>query len=445
MRLTLLTLGTIGVLAGPTLAQSQPSGSVPGPTPKTLPSPGMPNPTPNPLPPLKAIPTQSPAPLKATIHEPAQLPAGVGASQDQKPIEEESYPGPDLRVKLPQKENLTRIDATTLMSRRGASAERWQVTNGTQIVREFASGQNDAEEYVRLLRDLKANAWGTIGTDRTVVEYGLRDEKAASPAFSPKSMVNIDPKSVRVESVRGVWVLRDDANILLNFGKNQNDADQAFGVIRKYKFNRLGQVGPTNSGMTVLFFQPHTPRTPYTGANQYSELARYAQEQQLTRTGFDVPSSGDTGEKITIDPKVCEIRREKGHWVLAHGLEVLADFGTSEWSARDALKLVQEQRFTEFCRFNADITFFLTNGQPPTRVPFAVQAVRFDKESLVVKGASSGKFGVYEGMGRLLFTCEAEKEAKQLLTVLKHYGFDTSCQMGLSGKNSLKFLAKTGR
>ena len=48
-------------------------------------------------------------------------------------------------------------------------------------------------------------------------------------------------------------------------------------------------------------------------------------------------------------------------------------------------------------------------------------------------------------MGRQLFVCDTEKEAKQLVGVLKHYGFDTSCQMGLSGKSSLKFLAKTGR
>jgi hypothetical protein len=52
---------------------------------------------------------------------------------------------------------------------------------------------------------------------------------------------------------------------------------------------------------------------------------------------------------------------------------------------------------------------------------------------------------VYEGMGRLLFTCDTDKEAKALVATMQHYGFDTSCQMGLSSKGSLRFLAKTGR
>lgn len=407
--------------------------------------------------PSHPLPALNTAPAPVSPLEPRTLPPGLGVTPPQaaKPLvaagPQQQAPTPadtpfvaDPTVRLPQKENLARIDPNGLTARRGGG-DRWQVVNGFQVVREFASGQADAEEFVRLLRDLRPTAWAAVGTGRTVVEYGLRDDQAVVPAFSPKTAVTIDPGSVRAELVRGVWVIRDDDNILLNFGTSRDDADQAMAVIRKYGFNRLAQVGPAAGGATVLFAQPQAPRRP-AAAGPYSELARQYQESQLTRTGLDVPAGGGAvGERITIDPKACDVRREKGHWVLAHGAEVLADFGASEWSARDALKLVQEQRFTEFCRFNADVTFFLVNGQPPTRVPFAVQAVRFDKEAVAVKGATNGKFGVYEGMGRQLFVCDTEKEAKQLVTVLKHYGFDTSCQMGLSGKSSLKFLAKTGR
>jgi hypothetical protein len=414
------------------------------------------------LPPLKT------APVPVVPLEPRPFPAGVGPSPTvpaqpavgpgpqqlaPTPPPQDGLPLPDPTVVLPQKETLSRIDPNALTVRR--SLDRWQVVAGFQVVRDFGSTQADAEEFVRTLRELRASEWGVIGTGRTVVEYGLTKEydrgggatvKASSPAFSPKTAVSIDPATVRVESVRGVWVLRDADNILLNFGKQRDDAEQAFAVLRRYGFNRLAQIGPATGGATVLFAQDARGATKKQQAHPLAELNRHYQENQLTRTGIEVAAgNGAVGERIVIDPKACEIRRDKGCWVLAHGTEVLANFGMSEWSARDALKLVQEQRYTEFCRFNSDVTFFLVNGQPPTRVPFAVSAVRFDKDTLKVRGATNGKFGVYEGLGRLLFTCDSEKEAEQLVKVLTHYGFDTACQMGLSARTSLKFLAKTGR
>jgi hypothetical protein len=403
---------------------------------------------------------QTPTPPHQPTHpEPGRLPANLTApppqSQPTALTQMDGLPKADPSVRLPQPERLVPIDANGLTARRGVGQDRWQIASGLKVVREFGSAQADAEEFVRLLRELKPTEWGAIGTDRVVVEYGLNRavlngvavDRATAPAFTPKTTVNIDLSSVRVETVRGVWVLRDEDNILLNFGKNQQDAEQAIGVIRKYGLNRIAQVGPTTGGATVLFAQPETASVRPKATGGLAELNRQYQEQKLARTGLEVPAAGAAGgEKFAIDPKACEIRRDKGgHWVLAHGGEVLANFGASEWSARDALKLVQEQRFTEFCRFNADVTFFLVNGQPPTRVPFAVQAVRFDTGTLTVKAASSGKFGVYEGMGRLLFTCDTDKEAKALVATLQHYGFDTSCQMGLSSKSALRFLAKTGR
>jgi hypothetical protein len=44
-----------------------------------------------------------------------------------------------------------------------------------------------------------------------------------------------------------------------------------------------------------------------------------------------------------------------------------------------------------------------------------------------------------------VFACDTEKEAEQLLAVIQQYGFDTTCQIGLGAKSSLKFLAKSGR
>ena len=412
----------------------------------TAPDPFRPQ-TPALLPPLKAAPPTQPPP--AQPGEPALLPPSLAPE-----------------VTLPQKETLARMDVGGLSARRVNG--RWAVTHGFVTVRDFGTDEAAATEFVKVLRELRPTDWGTVGTARVVVEYGLTSGAAATPAFTPKTSVAIDPGSLRVESVRGVWVLRDDDNILLNFGTAKGDAEQAVAVIRKYGFNRIGQVGAVGSGVTFLFAQevPATdkakPKAPVPGA--YAELQRAMQEEQLTRTGIPTaaappaggkgpggvvhsaaPADADmVGEKIAIDPKEVELKRDRGDWKLVHGQDVLANFGPSEWSGRDALKLVREQRFTEFCRFNAEVTFFLVNGQAPTKVPFAVQATRFDRDAVAVKPASGGRFGVYEG-GRQLFACDTQKEAEQLVKVLRHYGFDTSCQIGLGTKSSLRFLAKTER
>lgn len=402
--------------------------------------------------PQTALPPQSLPPLQA---QPLQaIPPGQGQTAVPTQPAQAGEPGRlpvslTPEVTLPQKETLARIDPNNLSVRR--ANDRWVVTNGTSVVRDFGTSRDDAEEFVRVLRELRPTEWGSVGTSRVVVEYALTSGAAAVPSFSPKTSVTIDPQSLRTEVARGVTVVRDDQNILLNFGQAREDAEQAVAVIRKYRFNRIGQIGPAGSGVTFLFAQdlPATNKLPPSQnqlAGATAQLARAIDEAKLTRTGIEVDGGkgGAVGERIVIDSKAVELKRDKGDWKLMHGSDVLANFGASEWTGRDALKLVQDLRFTEFCRFNADITFFLVNGQAPTRVPFAAQATRFDREALKVKLASGGKYGLYEGQGRQLFVCDTEKEAEQLLKLIHQYGFDTTCQVGLGAKSSMRFLAKSG-
>ncbi len=350
----------------------------------------------------------------------------------------------DPTFKLPMPENLVKWDVYTLRTQK--NFERWEITNGKTVVRDFGKDQAAAEDYVKAMRDMRPTQWAKLGSDRVVVEYGLFNEEAQKPSFSPKVSVEIDAAVLRVESVRGVWVLRDDQNILLNFSGNRDDAEMAYAVIRKYGFNRLGQVGTASNGMTYLFTQEGSSRAkPTARQSQISALQAAYQEEALKRTGIDAGKNSMVGERIVFDSKSLEIRREKGDWVLASGTDVIANFGASEWSARDGLKLVQEQRFTEYCKFNKDVCFFLCNGNAPTKVPFSVQASRFEVSLLKVRKGVGDKYAVYEGVGRQLFACDTEKEAEQLVQLLQHYGFDQKCQLGLSANSSLKFLAKTGR
>jgi len=310
---------------------------------------------------------------------------------------------------------------------------------------DFGNRQSDADDAVNMFRILKPTEWGVIGSSRPVVEYGLTNGKPLAVTTSMKLSQPVDIKSVRAEQVRGVWVLRDDNSIYLNFGVAKAEAEQAAGVCRKYGFNHIGYVGYPNPAMAYFFAMPVAVNSNNKPNSAITALAAAAQEQNLTRTGIPVPGLGFVGERLVIDPRKVEIRKDRGEWVLAHGPDVLTRFGQSEWSARDALKVVQDCRFTEFCKFGtAGVTFFLINGHAPTKVPFSAQGSQFTPATLAVR-PMEGKWGVYDGAGRVLFPAGTQQEGEQLVKLMQMFQFDQVCQVGLSPRASLKFLAKTGR
>ena len=107
-------------------------------------------------------------------------------------------------------------------------------------------------------------------------------------------------RSVRVEPIKGVWCLRDDSSIFINFGANKPDADQTLAAVKRYGFNRLGSVGRTGPAMSYFFAAPETesptPQTPLT------RMALQSQIENLTKVGIPVPGVGYVGEMIHFDP-----------------------------------------------------------------------------------------------------------------------------------------------
>jgi hypothetical protein len=391
--------------------------------------------------PVPPQPPQAPS-LPVPPGEPRSLPPGYAPAPTQQPTEPQGpFPQPDQSVTLPHRENLRTIDHVTVTVRR--QNESWQLWSGPTLMRDFGQNRVAAEEALRTVRELRPTEWATIGTARPVVDYALTNGQPATWAPHPKWSLPVDLKSVRAESVRGVWVVQDDDNILLNFGTDRPGAEQAAAVARRYGFNRVGMVGFPAPAMAYFYAAPVLVQQNK-GANPVASLARTAQENQLTRTGVAVPGVGFIGERLVIEARKVEVRKDRGEFVLAHGPDVLARFGHSEWAARDALKVVQDCRFTEFCTVGPGATFFLVNGAAPTRVPFSVQGTKFDPQQVKARPID-GRWGVFEGGGRMLFPAATQQEAEQLIRVIHAYQFDQLCQVGLSPRASLKFLAKSGR
>ena len=140
------------------------------------------------------------------------------------------------------------------------------------------------------------NANATAGT-------GVNQASFAGPIVTgagAKVILPIDLRAARAEAIRGVWCVRDDDNLLLNFGTDKAGADQAVAVIRKYGFNRVGVVGTqANPAMSYLFVSLEQERPKLLGG----PLVFNAQVDALTRTGIPIPGVGFAGEMIKIDPR----------------------------------------------------------------------------------------------------------------------------------------------
>ena len=344
-------------------------------------------------------------------------------------------PVPD--VPLPHPERKTPLDASLLSLKRVGGG--WQVWVGRTLLRDFGDDETDAREALRAVRELHVDEWVSLGGPRPVVEYGLRNGRATVAAAVARAVVPIDRKTVRAESVKGTWVLRDDETLLFNFGLSRADAEQAAAVVRKYGFDRVAFIGRPEPRMAFLYVAVAGERPPRPGLGA---LGRQAQIDGLARTGIPVPGLGFVGEMVRIDAGKVEVRRDGYDWVLAHGTDVFARFGAGEWQARDALKVVRDGHFTEWCRFGTPgVTFFLTGGQAPTHVPFANVGRFYGLSDLRVRQID-GKWSVTEG-GRPLFEAASADEGEQLVRLLRHFGFDRVCHSGNSPRASLTFLAKS--
>lgn len=405
---------------------------------------------PNPLPPLG--PTM-PA-------RPEFPPPGAPAQGPQNPL---ALP---QEIPLPQPENKFALSARDVTLKRVLNG--WQIWGGQKVLRDFGDRENDARDALRVYQDLRPTEWATIGGPKPVVEYPLVNGRPPAAVVPPatgdprhpnagppnsaafngpaatgagaKVVIPIDLRTVRVEPVRGAWVVRDDDNIHLNFGPVKADAEQALAVVRRYGFNRVGVVGqPTSPAMTYLFVSPDG--APNADKGPLGRAALQSQIDGLNRVGIPVPGVGYVGEMVHIDPRKLDVRKDGGDWIVASGTEVLGRFGPSEYAARDAARTMADAKFTEFCKLgSAGITFFLTNGKAPTKVPFNAQGRRFDPGALKVQ-QQGAKWVVTEN-GRHVFDCASAEEGETLVRVVKSFGFDQLCHFGPSPRQGVSFLAK---
>jgi hypothetical protein len=344
------------------------------------------------------------------------------------------------------------------------SENRWRLEAGGRVLKDFGRNEADARDAARLLKSLNLNQHGEIGSPRPVMEFWLSNGRAPTGPVSGFRPLPIQLATLKLEQVQGMWHVRDAGRVLFNFGTQEAEARAAVEVIRKHGFNHVGYVGRGAPTMLVFLAGQDTPAPAALTRPQAPAPDKLAQPKPLDMTGPagsaatslpftrqlaqpvgitpHNPSSGV--ERVPIDWRSVQARREGKDWRLVSGAYVLADFGPNERDARMAQTVVQFFRCTERCLVGQPkpvFDYFLSAGQPPRGSMLGVERVPFHPTDLKLQQNDAG-WAIVDPTRTLFRFGGNEAAAKQALKDIQFYRFDTLCRVGRDEGHQLTVLVR---
>jgi hypothetical protein len=345
-------------------------------------------------------------------------------------------------VRSAPQETLQSFDYSLLQLRRVEG--HWHLMTGETLLKDLGTSEADAREALAVIHELKLSQRGVIGTRAPVLEYWLADRAAPRGLIRSECLQTIDRPTLRIEAVEGQWILRDARKVWFNFGRFEADARQALAVFERYPFDRVGYVGWAAPVLIYFVEGTDTPTMPsgkapaaYPPINAM-QLWQVRQLTPISPLAFN-PTTGE--EREAVDWRRAALRHDGNSWKLTIDTEVLADFGTGETDAREALRTVQHYRFTERCLIGASakpVVYYLVNGQAPHGLRFGGRNTSFDPRRLTVRQVD-GQWMIYEAERPLVPGGDSEQDAKQLLKAIQKYGFDNWCEIGDPKRGGLCF------
>jgi hypothetical protein len=335
------------------------------------------------------------------------------------------------------KEELRPIDPSTLNAREIEG--RWVVTAGREVVKDFGADRASAHETARILRELRITQVGTVPGSRPELLYGLVDGKAPRGANARLTVVPVAARSVRAESVGGTWMVTDGTKGLFDFGTDAEAAKRAAIVFWKYGFNQVGVVGGPQPALLCPLVDPRQQSIDKVAPPP--NPIPLAVLEDAARTSLLLPGNVYAGPKTQIDvKKLAAVLRDE--WVLTHGDDVLARFGSGESIARGALKALRDGQATEVVRLGeCGLPLFLSNGQPISGGALGAAKTSLRAERLRVQKVRD-QWGVFEDI-RPVMQVGSKADAELLVQVIRFYDLKALCVFGQPEKG-LRLLT-TGR
>ena len=365
----------------------------------------------------------------------------------------------------------------------------WELWAGPVKIKELGNREADAREVLRLIRVLNLNQLGTVGKPLPVMEYWLTDGRVPQKMGRLNS-VPIDPDALQVANCQGQWCLVDEGRPWFTFGAEAGEARRALQIIQKYDFTNIMYVGVGNPVMIV--FSAGSDKRP---KGQLSTLKR-GEEAEKGRGGegigrkiedrgssienlsptpssilvprsssLSLPQGGPAqwfqppqlhvnttlAEPVTgnamvhFDWRHATVRCQNFDWQVVADGQVLAQFGSRELEARQALRAMQTLQLTDRCQVgNAApaLTFFFSNGEPAHGLFFGAKNQSCHPDDLSLQRVGL-RWMIWEYDRSLLALGKNQEEAQQVLQILQHYKVDHICQVGTADPPPVTIFVRT--
>ena len=365
----------------------------------------------------------------------------------------------------------------------------WELWAGPVKIKELGNREADAREVLRLIRVLNLNQLGTVGKPLPVMEYWLTDGRTPQKMGRLNS-VPIDPDALQVANCQGQWCLVDEGRPWFTFGAEVGEARRALQIIRKYDFTDIMYVGVGNPVMIVFLagsdkrpkgqlstlkrgeeaekgrggegigrkiedrgssienLSPTpssilVPRSSSLSSPQGGPAQWFQPPQLHVNTTLAEPVTGNA--MVHFDWRHATVRCQNFDWQVVADGQVLAQFGSRELEARQALRAVQTLQLTDRCQMgNAApaLTFFLSNGEPAHGLFFGAKNQSCHPEDLSLQRVGL-RWIIWEYDRPFLTLGNNQEEAQQTLKILQHYKVDHICQIGTTDPPPVTIFVRT--
>lgn len=315
---------------------------------------------------------------------------------------------------------------------------RWKLHTRTVMLKDFGTDRATAAEAVRIVKDLRFNQLGKIPGAQPPFEYWLHDGKAPRGVNSRITVVPIAARTVRAESVGGTWAVTDGAKGLYDFGTDEQAAKRAAIVFWKYGFNQVGLVGAPRPSMLYPLLDPRQATVDKT--SPLPNPSPLGVMGDVSRTSLLLPGNIYAGPKSAIDVKKLEtVRTKTGEYTLTYNGDVLAKFGSTEHTARAALKVLTDAHVNEIARLgDCSFPLFLTDGLPIHSDPLGVTKTAFRAERLKLQKLRD-TYWLFDDIHPLL-EVGSKADAELLLKVIRQYDLKCLCLFGRPEAGGLRLL-----
>lgn len=155
---------------------------------------------------------------------------------------------------------------------------------------------------------------------RPEIDPGAARRLKARPRVGKEDCVSFNNRNVELKRIRGRWKIVEGDHWIADFGDKSGEAKEAFGIVRRYGFNRQCFVGRPGPSMTYW------------------------------KRGRGIPAGPRRKEDcVGFNPANVQVKRIQGRWKIVEGSHWISDFGGKRQEAFKAYAIVKRYRLSKQC------------------------------------------------------------------------------------------------